>query len=74
MMHAYDKMYLEKGRNALARMLDFAVYQLKYDIDTYVDMFIASGISRRFEHGDVSLIVGKSGVEITYEVLYESLG
>lgn len=26
MIHAYDKVYLEKARTALGRMLDFAVY------------------------------------------------
>ena len=32
MIHAYDKIYLDKARTALGRMLDFAVYDLKYDI------------------------------------------
>ena len=31
-MHAYDKLYLEKARAALARMLDFAVYDLHQEI------------------------------------------
>ena len=35
MMHAYDKSYLEKARTALGRMLDFAVYDLHYDIEVF---------------------------------------
>ena len=35
MIHAYDKVYLEKARTTLARMLDFAVYDLKYDIEEF---------------------------------------
>ena len=72
MMCAYDKIYLEKARNALGRMLDIAVYYMHYDIDDFFDMFIASGMARRFEKGDVSLIVGRSGAEMTYEVMDKS--
>ena len=49
MMHAYDKLYLDKARTALARMLDFAVYDLHYDISEFFELFLASGIARRFE-------------------------
>ena len=74
MMHAYDEMYLEKARIALGRMFDFAVYQLGYNINKFFEMFIVSGIAKRFENGDVSLLVGKSGVEIGYEVIYKTFG
>lgn len=72
MMHAYDKLYLEKARTALARMLDFAVYELHYDIAEFFELFIASGIARRFEQGDFTLLVGMSGVELAYTVLESS--
>ena len=35
MIYAYDKVYLEKARTSLARMLDFAVYDLNYDIEDF---------------------------------------
>ena len=69
MIHAYDKVYLDKARTALARMLDFAVYDLKYSITEFFDLFIASGVATRFENGDFTVLVGKSGVELAYEVL-----
>lgn len=72
MIHAYDKAYLEKARTALGRMLDFAVYDLKYDISTFFDLFIHSGVAERFESGDFSVTVGKSGVELAYLVLENS--
>lgn len=72
MIHAYDKVYLDKARIALGRMLDFAVYDLKYDISVFFDLFIKSGIAKRFETGDFSVIVGKSGVELAYEILEQS--
>ncbi len=68
MIHAYDKVYLEKARTTLARMLDFAVYDLKYDIEEFFDMFINSRLAARFEKGDFQIIAGKSGVELAYDV------
>ena len=49
MTHAYDKLYLDKAQTALGRMLDFAVYDLKYDISEFFDLFLVSGIADRFE-------------------------
>jgi len=69
MICAYDKIYLEKARISLARMLDFAVYDLKYDIVVFFDMFISSGLAYRFETGDSEILAGKSGVELAYDVL-----
>lgn len=72
MIRAYDKVYLDKARIALGRMLDFAVYDLKYDVAEFFGMFIRSGVAERFESGDFALLVGMSGVELAYEVLEQS--
>ena len=72
MIHAYDKLYLEKARAALARMLDFAVYDLHQDLTSFFDLFISSGVAPLFEQGDIHILVGKSGVELAYEVLERS--
>ena len=74
MIHAYDKIYMDKARTALGRMLDFAVYDLKYDIEDFFALFITSGIAARFEKGDYSVIVGMSGVELAYKVLEVTKG
>ena len=71
-MHAYDKLYLEKARTSLGRMLDFAVYDLKYKASEFFALFIASGVADRFEHGDFTVLAGKSGVELAYMVLDEA--
>lgn len=72
MIRAYDKVYLDKARTVLGRMLDFAVYDLKYDITGFFELFLKSGIAARFEIGDFSLLAGMSGVELAYEVLEKS--
>ena len=69
MICAYDKLYLEKAQIALGLMFDFAVYELKYDIQEFYDMFIESGIAGKFAKGDVTTLVGRSGVELAYEVI-----
>lgn len=69
MTHAYDKLYLDKARTALGRMLDFAVYELHYDSAAFFDLFLSSGVAARFERGDCSVTVGMSGVELAYTVL-----
>lgn len=72
MIHAYDKLYLEKARSNLARMLDFAVYDLSFNIDEFFDLFISSGVASLFEAGDINTIAGKSGAELAYSVLGKS--
>lgn len=72
MMNAYDKVYLEKARAVLGRMLDFAVHDLGYSLEKFYGLFLASGIADRFGAGDYTVLVGKSGVELAYDVLEQS--
>lgn len=74
MIHAYDKIYLEKARTALGRMLDFAVYDLGYELTDFFELFLQSDISKRFETGDFTVLVGRSGVELAYDVLEQTKG
>lgn len=69
MICAYDKVYLDCAKRVLGRMLDFAVHDLKYSIQEFFSLFIKSGIAERFGKGDYTILAGKSGVEVAYEVL-----
>jgi DNA-binding transcriptional regulator YiaG len=69
MIHAYDRVYLEKAQTGLGRMMDYAVYDLRYDAEHFFEMFLISGCADRFGNGDYSLIVGKSGVELARVVV-----
>ena len=69
MIRAYHKVYLEKARTNLGRMLDFATYDLGYDPGEFFDLFITSGLAERFGKGEFTLTVGMSGVELAYRVL-----
>lgn len=68
MICAYDELYLDKARTALARMFDFAVYDLKYQLSEFFQIFAHSHTARQFERGEPSVVVGRSGVELTYIV------
>ncbi len=72
MICAYDKNYLGAARVVLARMLDFAVHELKYDAGKFFDLFLSSGLAKRFGEGDFTLLTGMSGVELAYKVLETS--
>ena len=69
MIHAYNKVYLEKARTNLGRMLDYATYDLGYDPCEFFDLFINSGLAQPFGKGDSTLTVGMSGVELACRVL-----
>lgn len=69
MIHAYDKTYLEKAQMVLGRMLDYAVYDLKYNVDDFFEMFICTGYADKFGQGDFALIAGRSGVELARAVI-----
>lgn len=71
MTHAYDEMYLEGAMIRLGDMLEYACLDLGYNPDSFFKMFIQSGIARRFEIGDVSLVAGKSGPELAALILEE---
>lgn len=73
MIRAYDKVYLEKARVALGRMLDFAVYDLHMELREFWERFLNSEVCKRFEKGDSSLLAGMSGVEMAYAVLSDSV-
>lgn len=69
MICAYDRVYLDAARKNMARMLDFAVYDMNYSLRQFYTWFLDSNVAQRFGEGDFTLLVGMSGVELTYEVL-----
>ena len=74
MIHAYDNMYLENAQNNLAVMFDYVINDMKISIQEFEDLFLYSDVAHKFQHGDVSVVAGKSGVELAYEILSETKG
>jgi len=68
-MNAYNKIYLDDAMQTAAAMMDCAVNGLGCSAEEFCARFLASGIADRFSRGDVTCIVGKSGVELAIEVM-----
>lgn len=69
MIGAYDKIYLERARFVMANMLDYAVNGLGLELKEFFERFLVSTMCKQFEHGDMRVVAGRSGIEIVYEVL-----
>lgn len=69
MIRAYNEMYLEGAMLRLGDMLEYACLDCGYDPDAFWKMFIHSGVAQKFAIGDISIIAGRSGVELAYLVL-----
>ena len=62
MIHAYDKSYLAAAQKNLARMLDYLVNDLHYQLEVAWKWFLMSKISAWFEQGDCSVQIGRAHV------------
>ena len=71
-IRAYDEDYLPYAQRILGDMLDFAVNTYEIDIDQFFGMFLISDVSRQFQNGNPTYIAGKTGCELTKEVLRDS--
>lgn len=69
MTHAYSELYLAKAQTTLGGMLDYAVCDLGFDINEFFGLFLSTGIAKRFGGGDCSIIAGKSGIELVFDIL-----
>lgn len=64
MIHAYDEMYINEAMKKIGNMFEYVSLDLGIDIDAFFKMFIDSKLARKFEIGNVSIIAGRSGIEI----------
>ena len=71
MIHAYSELYLEEMQGDMGLMFDLAVNVLHYDINEFNEIFINSTIAKKIEYGDSSVLAGKSGIEMLYDILGE---
>lgn len=72
MISAYSELYLDVTRKRLAIILDYATSVLDLDIEIFWPLFLSSSICNFMEKGDPSTVAGKSGTELTWEILEES--
>ena len=68
-MNAYNYLYLPGAQRNMGAMLDYSVYDLKWDLNDFYKAFINSGIAGRFGSGEPKYIAGMSGIELAQEVV-----
>lgn len=68
-MTGYSELYLNDARKNLGEMIEYAVVDLGYEPDEFLDYFITSGIADKFGKGNPKYTVGMSGTELAECVL-----
>ena len=74
MTHAYQEIYLSNAQSVLGDAFDYAVNTCNIPGCDFVKLFIASSVSKRMENGEPAYLSGKSGIEITIDVIAETMG
>lgn len=72
MIHAYPEIYVNKAQSLLGEAFDYAVNVCGYAGETFTKMFCVSNVSRYIEKGEHKYVLGKSGIEIAREVVFET--
>ena len=68
-MRSYKESYLYDAQNNLAEAFDYCVNTLYFDLDKFMDLFIASSVCSEFENGSPKVVSGMSGIELVQTVL-----
>lgn len=74
MIRAYQEIYLSKAQAVLGEAFDYAVNTCRIPGADYIKLFAASSVSKRLENGEPALLVGKSGIELTIDLMLETTG
>lgn len=69
MAHPYDEIYLNEAMSNLAEAFQTAAHDYNYNLDFFMSLFINSGIAAQFEVGNAKYTVGKSGAELTQDIV-----
>ncbi len=72
MIHAYQEIYLNSIQNRIGLAFDFAINDCKIKPNDFIDMFLASSVCKELENNMAFQVIGKSGYEIVYNVIYEA--
>ena len=69
MIRGYSEQYLDDAQKILGEAFDYAFYSCKVYPDTFMEMFLSSGLAKEFANGSPRLVSGISGTELAISVL-----
>lgn len=72
MRKAYQESRLNEVQNLLGEYFDIAVNGYHLSLETAISKLLVSKYSKLIERGNVSIIYGKSGYELFYDVMIET--
>ena len=65
---SYNKCFLDYTMSNFGEAFDYAYYAYNLSLDEFMNYFITSGYALRYENGDMSVILGMSGIELVLNV------
>ncbi len=71
MTHAYQEIYLNSIQNRIGLAFDFAINDCGINKNDFINLFLASSVSKNLENGNIFMVLGRSGYEIVYDIIYE---
>ena len=74
MTHAYHEIYLSNAQSALGTAFDYAINTCNIPGNDFIKLFVASSVSKRMERGEPACLAGKSGIELTMDIVIETKG
>ena len=74
MIRAYREIYLSKAQSAMGDAFDYAINGCDIPGSDFIKLFVSSSICRRMENAEPQFLVGKSGIEIAIDVIFETTG
>ncbi len=69
-IHAYNEYYLNDAIKSLANAFDYAINVCGQKPDFFAQLFVLSGVAEQFERGNPAVTSGKSGEELTLDILH----
>lgn len=73
MIRGYDEIYLDDAMKNLGEAFDYVANVCGKKLDEFMTLFVAGGISEKFEKGNPRYLTGISGTQLVLEV-YERSG
>ena len=67
----YPESFLSHAQDNLGEMFDYAVNTKDYDINNFHKLFLKSSVSNYFENGNIQFILGMTGIELFYHIVWE---
>ena len=71
-IHAYQEIFINKAQSLLGDAFDYAINVCNISGEDFIKMFVVSDVSKKIENGDPATILGKSGLDLLQDIVYQT--